>query len=330
MGGRQHVRSDKADKPYVASRYMGGHTTLHPQGYLLEYAPRHPHAYTAGYVFQHRLVMERVLGRFLMEGEVVHHKDEDITNNDPDNLELFSSQSEHMKHHHQDAPMYDPDVIERVRIAAEDPKTPMYALGISPHLVRKICLLNGFQWRSPHVCDLTDDEVREALRGRTTEEAAECLGLSLQTMYNRFDHLLDKRNSPGFLDEHREELCRIATEKGIAAAARKFGTNRTTMYDALRRWGLELQYPRRQELDQRKDEVLRLVQQHGYTGTARILGKSKGAIQFAVKRWSERGDLPDGFALPNTGLKSHKSSPGHKDSGGAPLSQELPLDPPGS
>ena len=33
------------------------------------------------------------------KGEVVRHKDGNPSNNDPDNLEIFSSQSEHMKLH---------------------------------------------------------------------------------------------------------------------------------------------------------------------------------------------------------------------------------------
>ena len=38
----------------------------------------------------HRLVMEAKLGRFLEDGEVPHHKDENKLNNTPDNLELMS------------------------------------------------------------------------------------------------------------------------------------------------------------------------------------------------------------------------------------------------
>jgi endogenous inhibitor of DNA gyrase (YacG/DUF329 family) len=47
----------------------------------------------------HRIVAEQKLGRPLKKGEVIHHKDENILNNDPDNLEVFASQSEHAKHH---------------------------------------------------------------------------------------------------------------------------------------------------------------------------------------------------------------------------------------
>lgn len=42
------------------------------------------------YHFEHRLVMEKVLGRKLRKGENVHHRDGDRLNNDPDNLELWS------------------------------------------------------------------------------------------------------------------------------------------------------------------------------------------------------------------------------------------------
>lgn len=47
----------------------------------------------------HRVVAEKKIGRKLIKGEVVHHIDGDIQNNHPDNLEVLSSQSEHIKLH---------------------------------------------------------------------------------------------------------------------------------------------------------------------------------------------------------------------------------------
>ena len=55
-------------------------------------------------VYIHREVMEQKLGRKLKSGEVVHHKDENKRNNDPDNLELKANYSEHMKQHCRENP----------------------------------------------------------------------------------------------------------------------------------------------------------------------------------------------------------------------------------
>ena len=41
--------------------------------------------------YKHRLVMEQILGRPLLESESVHHKDGDRANNHPSNLELWST-----------------------------------------------------------------------------------------------------------------------------------------------------------------------------------------------------------------------------------------------
>lgn len=66
-------------------------------GYILTYAPDHPAAHPrAKTVREHRLVMEKVLGRYLLPEEVVHHKDEDKQNNHPDNLELFATNRDHL------------------------------------------------------------------------------------------------------------------------------------------------------------------------------------------------------------------------------------------
>jgi HNH endonuclease len=73
-----------------------------PQGrtaYMLILKPDHPHADQAGYVLEHRLVMEKILGRILKREERVHHIDGNGLNNDPKNLCLFKNHAEHMKFH---------------------------------------------------------------------------------------------------------------------------------------------------------------------------------------------------------------------------------------
>jgi hypothetical protein len=49
----------------------------------------------------HRVIAEKKLGRPLRDGDIVHHRDENKYNNNPDNLWLFSSQSAHAKHHNE-------------------------------------------------------------------------------------------------------------------------------------------------------------------------------------------------------------------------------------
>ena len=58
--------------------------------------PDHPYATRHNKVAEHRLVVEKMIGRYLLPGEVVHHKDGDPQNNNPDNLQLFGSNGEHL------------------------------------------------------------------------------------------------------------------------------------------------------------------------------------------------------------------------------------------
>lgn len=84
--------------PGASNYFWQGGRRREREGYVLVKKPDHPHATKSGYVRQHRLVMERVLGRHLLPQEVVHHKDGDPTNNRPDNLEVFSSNADHLRH----------------------------------------------------------------------------------------------------------------------------------------------------------------------------------------------------------------------------------------
>ncbi len=69
------------------------------QGYIKIHSPQHPHHDNAGYVPEHRLVMEKHIGRYLIPEEVVHHIDGNKQNNIIKNLLIFSNNSKHKKYH---------------------------------------------------------------------------------------------------------------------------------------------------------------------------------------------------------------------------------------
>ena len=92
---KAHPKTNKGENH---PRWKGGRT-IDSYGYVLIHAPDHPYANNRGYIKEHRLVMEEILGRYLLPEEVVHHEDEIKDNNEPENLRLFSSDKKHLGYH---------------------------------------------------------------------------------------------------------------------------------------------------------------------------------------------------------------------------------------
>lgn len=72
------------------SNWKGG-KTYHKKGYVMRHVPQHPRcANNHGYIFEHILVMEKKLGRYLFKNENIHHKNGIKNDNRLKNLELWS------------------------------------------------------------------------------------------------------------------------------------------------------------------------------------------------------------------------------------------------
>jgi hypothetical protein len=109
--GRVHVWKGKTkhDDPSIMKRsltYCGenshmwkGGTYVTSSGYKFKVVKGHPCADKDGYVAEHRLVAEFVLGRLLDRTEVVHHRDFNRKNNFIYNLYIFPDKKAHTSYH---------------------------------------------------------------------------------------------------------------------------------------------------------------------------------------------------------------------------------------
>lgn len=80
-------------QPYLCGKdscHWQGGRVRRPDGYIYIYQPNHPNSTMHGnYVLEHRLVMEKKIGRYLERWEIVHHINGMKDDNRAENLELL-------------------------------------------------------------------------------------------------------------------------------------------------------------------------------------------------------------------------------------------------
>ena len=90
-------RIDALPKGESNWKWKGGR--LNRNGYISLLKPEHPYSDSQGYIFEHRLIMEKIIGRYLKPLELVHHINEIKDDNRPENLMLFADNAEHRRYH---------------------------------------------------------------------------------------------------------------------------------------------------------------------------------------------------------------------------------------
>lgn len=192
-------RPDGPLPPDVLRPYTGGHTVV-VSSYRYELCPAHPAANPWGFVPQHRLAAERKIGRYLREGEVVHHDDETKLNNDPSNLEVMTRGAHMALHRH-----------------------------------RRKERTHG---------RLARNQAQQALQEGGLHHAARALGVSKQTLHNRFPDLTAplRRRSPADLDDPAliAQLRRLGPDPafGFREVTARTGAAFRTIQHACRRHGI--------------------------------------------------------------------------------------------
>ena len=86
-----------ANKGKKHGQWNGGITFS--RGYKMILNPIHPACNFYGYVREHRIIVEKQLGRYLKPKEKVHHLNKIKTDNRPENLMAFKNHSIHLKFH---------------------------------------------------------------------------------------------------------------------------------------------------------------------------------------------------------------------------------------
>lgn len=96
--GKKHSEETKRRLSEVKKIGGIGYKKKRSDGYIYIYFPDHPKSTKDGYIMEHDLIMECLIGRHLRDDEVVHHVNKIRDDNRKENLQLMTK-SEHASLH---------------------------------------------------------------------------------------------------------------------------------------------------------------------------------------------------------------------------------------
>ena len=91
--------SKRKGKKFGRQKYPFKNGRKNNRKYFMILQPEHPFCNKNGYIYEHRLIMENHLGRYLTPKEIIHHIDENPSNNSIENLKLCKNNAEHRRLH---------------------------------------------------------------------------------------------------------------------------------------------------------------------------------------------------------------------------------------
>jgi uncharacterized protein (DUF1330 family) len=94
LATKYHTEAERLEKEIWQ---LAGGRFLDKDGYVMILSVDHPNKNGRGYVQEHRLVIEKKIGRYLNKEESVHHKNKNKQDNSLENLMLFKNISAHRR-----------------------------------------------------------------------------------------------------------------------------------------------------------------------------------------------------------------------------------------
>ena len=95
--GYEYIKKQQLLKGIKNGMWKGGRTGGNGK-YIYILKPKHPFSIKDGYVCEHRLIIEKKIGRYLLSNEIVHHINDIKDDNRIKNLKLMEKK-EHDKFH---------------------------------------------------------------------------------------------------------------------------------------------------------------------------------------------------------------------------------------